>query len=286
MDLRVTPAFRVEQLLLGLLVALLVGCTSALMYRHADWLVLWKLDQYFDLTAEQKGFLSGRLKAILARHQQEALPRYESFLTQLRTQFQDGLTLEEVDWIMASYQEQRADLFERIVTDGVVFLASVEEPQLRHLEQRLQRDHQKAARLLHPDVEHRVSERATATVDWLRDWVGPLAEAQEQRIIQLSRALPDTQAAWLEYRAQRDQDLVLALQSRRNPEALEERLRAWLAIPETRAPPAYQRALEQMRAAVKQMALTVDHMLTPDQRAHALAKLQRLIDTVHELATS
>jgi hypothetical protein len=38
-----------------------------------------------------------------------------------------------------------------------------------------------------------------------------------------------------------------------------------------------------MRTAVKAMALAVDRQVTPDQRRHAVTKLQRLIDQLHEL---
>jgi hypothetical protein len=38
-----------------------------------------------------------------------------------------------------------------------------------------------------------------------------------------------------------------------------------------------------MRVAVKTMALQIDQQLTPDQRHHAVIKLQRLIDQLHDL---
>jgi hypothetical protein len=40
-----------------------------------------------------------------------------------------------------------------------------------------------------------------------------------------------------------------------------------------------------MRTAVKPMALAVDQQVTAGQRRHAVAKLQRLIDQLHDLQT-
>jgi uncharacterized membrane protein len=49
------------------------------------------------------------------------------------------------------------------------------------------------------------------------------------------------------------------------------------------APQGYQNAIRQMRQNAKTVALDIDRYLTPDQRRHAVAKLQRLIDQIHDL---
>src|SRR5512141_2690507 len=76
---------------MGLLV-LLAGCSILSVYRYADWLILWQVDHYFDLTADQRHDLTQRLTPLLARHRQEAIPQYEAFLTQMRQRLERGLT--------------------------------------------------------------------------------------------------------------------------------------------------------------------------------------------------
>jgi hypothetical protein len=49
------------------------------------------------------------------------------------------------------------------------------------------------------------------------------------------------------------------------------------------APQSYQNAVRQMRENAKIMALAIDQRMTPDQRRHAVSKLQHLIDQVHDL---
>jgi hypothetical protein len=56
-----------------------------------------------------------------------------------------------------------------------------------------------------------------------------------------------------------------------------------LVYPDHSTPQIYQDAVHQMREAVKTMALQIDQLLTPDQRHHAVIKLQRLIDQIHDL---
>jgi hypothetical protein len=45
----------------------------------------------------------------------------------------------------------------------------------------------------------------------------------------------------------------------------------------------YHDAIRRLREAAKTMALAIDQQATPEQRRHAVAKLQRLIDQIHDL---
>lgn len=279
-------AIRIRPVCVWLIAGLLLGCTVNTGYRYADWLLLWKLDRYFDLTVDQKAFLKERLRAFLLWHRKEALPGYLAFLKQVEEKARDGLTRDEVEWAFTAYQHLRAELFERIVPEGVVFLRLVDDRQIRHLERTFQKDRGEALELLEKTAEARLSQRAIETVRLLRDWLGPLTEEQEERISQWSLALPDLQRAKLEYQVHRQQEVLHLLRSRPGPETLTRHLHDWLMHPIFDAPPAYRTLAERMRKDVQSMVLSVDRILTPEQRAHALTKLQDLIDDVHELAAS
>ncbi|HSL04829.1 MAG TPA: DUF6279 family lipoprotein [Nitrospiraceae bacterium] len=266
----------------GLLV-LLAGCSLTLTYRYADWIILWQADHYFDLTADQRHDLTVRLTPLLARHRHEAIPQYETFLVQIRQRFERGLTSQDLDWAYATYDRLRADLFDRLVIDGGVFLASVDPRQVRTFEAALQKDYDKAARLVHAPAPERLKKRAQATIDLLEDWLEPLSRDQEAQIREWSLALPDTQQVWLAYRQQLQQELLALLHQPRTPERIAGELRVMLVPLDQHAPQDYQDAGRQMRAAVKTMALAIDQRLTPDQRHHAVTKLQRLIDQLHDL---
>ena len=101
---------------------------------------------------------------------------------------------------------------------------------------------------------------------------------------QKSLALPDNQQFWASYQQQRQQELLALLRQPRTPEHVTHELSALLVVyPDQTGPQAYQDAVRQMRTAVKTMALAVDQQVTADQRRHAVAKLQRLIDQLHDL---
>ncbi len=263
-----------------------LGCTLKVAYNYSDWLVLWWVDRYLDLNTEQKDFLSARLEVILVRHRKDALPLYESFLVQLRHNLSDELTREEVAWVFTSYEELRRDLFERFADDAPQVLSTLDDQQLQFLERRLEKDTEEMQVRLRKDSQGRLEERAEATVDWLENWVGSLTPEQEQRITQLSVALPDTLGAWVAYRRQRQQTLLRLLRAGREGENVEEPLRNWLVFPNKDALPQYVQARQAMKDGVTNMALSIDRMLTARQRQHALSELQALIENIQELAAT
>jgi hypothetical protein len=277
---------RLRLLLIGLMAGMLISCMPTFLYRHADRLVLWKIDEYVDLTADQKVFVRTRLKDLLAQHRKGALPVYERFLMQIKERSADGLDRQEVDWMFSTYEQLRADLFGRIVPDGAVLVSSLTDQQVRYMEHMFQRDQEKAWRKLKEDRDARLSRRASTTLDWMKDWFGPWTKDQQQRIKELSMALPDLLAVRMEYQGHRQHEFIQIVQSTKDRQTLAGSLQHWLLFPEQTAPPDYRHAIEHMTNAVKDMILTIDRMITAQQRAHALAKLQRLIDDVHALVTS
>jgi hypothetical protein len=286
MTYRPNGASWLRLLLISLMAGMLTSCMPIFLYRHADRLVLWKIDEYVDLTADQRQFVRTRLKDLLARHRKDALPVYERFLTQIKEESVDGLDRQEVDEIFSTYQRLRADLFGRIVADGAMILSSLTDRQIQYLEHQFQRDHEKAVRKVKEDRDSRLSRRASTTLDWLKDWCGAYSKDQQQRIKELSMALPDLSALRLEYQEYRQHEFLQFLQSTRDPQVLSVYLENLLLFPERSAPSDYQHAIEHMTQSVKEMVLAVDRMTTTQQRTYALAKLQRLIDEIHALAAS
>jgi len=266
------------------LVFFLAGCTFLSLYRYADWIILWQADHYLDLTSDQRRDLTQRLTPLLARHRQEAIPQYETVLVQSRQRLERGLTNQDIDWVYANYDRLRADLFDRVIADSGVLLASVDSSQVRSLEAAFQKDHTKTARLVQAPAPERLKKRADTIIDWLDDWLGSLSKDQETQIRQWSLALPDNQQFWASYQQQRQQELLALLRQPRTPKSVARELSALLVVyPDQTGPPAYQDAIHQMRTAVKPMALAVDQQVTAGQRRHAVAKLQRLIDQLHDL---
>ena len=262
---------------------LLNGCAVAFVYRHADWLMLHKLDQYFDLNAEQRRDVTGRIQAILAKHRREALPLYEAFLVQIHQRLERGLTADDIEWFYTTFDRLRDDLFDRLVIDGGVFLASVNQAQTVTLERAMQKDNEKAARLASGPAPERLRKRADNTVEVVKDWTGSLSRDQRNQILTWSYGLPDTQPLFFRYREQRQRELLSLLERPRTPELAAQKLRAALVHQDQIAPPWYLHAVQEWRNGIKDLAPRIDRTLSPSQRRYALDKLQRLITQVRDL---
>ena len=226
--------------LLCLILMVQAGCVNAFAYRHSDWLVLWKMDHYLDLTKDQKRQLRGRVKELLTEHRQEALPLYERFLNGIKEKSADGLTREDVDLIFAKYQDLRADLFRRVVPGAAAFLTSVNDGQLRNLEEAFQEDNQKAEREVKEERGVRMAKRASATLDWLKEWLGPLSGEQKRRITEISLALPDMHRTRFDFQQRRQQEVLDLLRATQDRQIISQRLRDWLVYPDRTNPPQYE----------------------------------------------
>ncbi len=287
MDVWTTKERKWRRCLSWCVVALAVaiaGCSfTATAYRHADRIIVWKLDHYFDLNRDQRYDLVQRLTPILDKHRREALPQYETFLREVRQRVERGLTGPDIDWAYAAYDRLRTDLFERVVADSGVFLASVDARQVRTFESAMQKDNAKAAHLVQAPAPERLKERAQTTLDLARDWLGRLSKEQQTQIREWSLTLPDVEPMWVAYQQQRRQELVTLLHQSHTPEQISRELRSMFVYHDQTAPASYQNAIRHMRENAKTMALAIDQRMTADQRRHAVAKLQRLIDQVRDL---
>ena len=264
---------------------LMTGCAMTFGYRHADWLIRWQVDHYLDLSTGQRRDVTMRVEKLLQRHRTEALPQYEQFLKDVQRRVARGLTSEDLDWVYASYDHFRADIFERLAQDSGVVLTSVTDKQIRYFEDVLQKEEHKAARRLQKPAAARLDERARTVLSLAEEWLGPLTHEQSDQIRQWSLALPDTQPAWWQYRHHRHQELLSLMRHR--PPALEatQTLRAIFVTPDQSAPRAYLDTVKELRIRLATMLLGIDRTLTPPQRRKAIATLQKLIDDVHSLYT-
>ena len=75
---------------------------------------------------------------------------------QIRHRVGQGITGKDVDWFYAGFDRLRNDLFERLVVDGGVFLASVDHDRTKNLEAALRKENEKAtaATRITPDGEN------------------------------------------------------------------------------------------------------------------------------------
>ncbi|HEX8750433.1 MAG TPA: DUF6279 family lipoprotein [Nitrospira sp.] len=259
---------------------ILGGCASKVLYNHADWLLTWQIDRYFDLSRSQRSFVSTRLSALLEHHRHDALPRYEAVIHEAAIRIQRGLTDEDVEWAIGQYDLLRVDLLARFAPDGAEFLRLVHDPQLPHVQGALNQRLAEQEGLLHEPVRTRLEGRKDRVLKLVREWLGPLSNEQERQIAELAMAFPDT-APLIYAHQRRRNDQLMALLKVRMQQDTPDQLRAWLIDQE--ADQAFLDAIGEFRHHLKGLVLAIDRMATSTQRRHLLSKLDDLARTVRKL---
>jgi hypothetical protein len=262
---------------------LFAGCAaSTLLYNHADWLIARQIDGYFGLDRTQKTFVSSHLSGILADHRRQALPSYETVLSEAHQRVTHGLTAEDLDWAFAQYDRLRADLFGRFVPDGAEFVKQVHDPQVARLKQALDRRLAKDEDLLRDDAAKRLAKRTERILGLAREWLGPLSAAQEQDIVRRTMRFPDSLPVWYAHQVYRHEQLIQLFESRDSDQTAA-RLEDWLVHQDRDSNPRFGEMTKQLRQHITELVLSLDHSATPAQRRHFLSKLDDLTAMVRRL---
>ena len=264
----------------------LTGCsTLSLTYNYADWLLYWKVDQYFDVSSSQQPLLKTHLTQLHSWHRSKEVPRYVSFLQTISHYWENGLTPQEVDHLFQQYQDLRGRLGSRLASESVEFLATVNSSQIQNFAQVITQENFELLKQIGEDPKTRKAKRVESVLEWLEEWLGDFSYGQEQGIRQLIEQFPDTTESWLQYRRQRQREFITLLESQADHSFIERQIREWLIIPEKGAPLPYVAAAQQRRQALKRTILTIDQMISSQQRHHTGQKLSNLIQELDALAS-
>ena len=218
MTLRRWPHLHRLALLLGL--SLLLGACSRfdLAYRNLDWLIPWRLNDYLNLTSEQKAWLKPRLQAHLDWHCRSELPRYLDWLQ--RTQVvldQPRPSAAQLAAQLTEFDAALQRLAVRITPTAIELLQGLDSQQVAELYAALDEDNREdRADFLEPPLQVQINERAERMEQRLRPWFGRLHAGQQARIAQWANDLGEQSRLWLDNRLRWQTELRAALQARRS----------------------------------------------------------------------
>lgn len=276
-------------LVTALWLALAAGCSMVhLGYGHLDTIAAWRAEQYFDLDGAQREEFQRRFRPLHEWHRREQLPDYAAFLDQFGARAQKGLAPADVHWLLGGIRSRYAVIAERGAQDAAALLMTVTPAQLDALQSRFDRDNRRFIRehQLDSGSEERQRARARRTLSQLRDWVGTLAPEQEQKIEAMVRALPEIEPLRHEERMRRQREFLELMGQRGDAKAFAATLRRWLIDWESGRPPEHRRLFDESWKQRAEFYAAVHRMLTRDQRAHLLNRLQAHSSDFRRLAGS
>lgn len=275
-------------LLCTLALLLVAGCSMVrLGYGQFDTIAGWMAHEYFDLEPAQRDAFSQRFERLHAWHRREQLPEYAQFLAEARTRAQRGLQTSDMLWLFDGIKSRYALIAVRAAPDAADLLATLSAAQISHLKQELDKANRKflEENRTRESLAARRQHQQRTTLSQLRDWVGPLSDAQEVKIVALLQQVPLTDALRHEDRLRRQREFLALLDARGGDRTVfARRMGDWLVHWERGRSPELARGFDESWKRRAEFYAAVDKMLTTEQRTHLTHRLQDFIDDFRQLA--
>ncbi|MGH8665988.1 MAG: DUF6279 family lipoprotein [Burkholderiales bacterium] len=267
--------------------AMFLGGCSAIrtVYNQADHIATWRVDDYFDLTDEQKRMFRADFGRAHAWHRATQLTAYAGLLEAIERRLTRGPQPQDVSWAVDSVKAQSRPLVLHTYQDAAAFLATLSNDQMAATRRRFDRDNREFAREhgvgASPQTQKRL--RAKRDLESIEHWAGPLDGEQRARFTALSEAQPLDAALRHQDRMRRQREF-LALLSERHDARFAERLRDWLLDWNANRSADVAARIEDYQQARRRMLLTVFEELRPDQRRKVSERLHFYIAVMRDLA--
>lgn len=277
--------FKLKYLIFGLLIGLSSGCSTVkLAYNNADFLLVYMIDDYFDLTDQQHEQLKSDVNRILKWHRTKELPDYVSIINQVENLAKDGLTKDETEWVYESMMAKYFHTVDYLFDDILNFMSALNEKQIKNMEEKFADDNEKSRKkYLASTKEEQLQKRVERTIDQAEDWFGDLSDQQINQLSKLSRELPLNNQIWIEERNRRNSELISILRTYKTKDKLRQPLHDWFFDTEKGRTPDYLKKQKEQYDKILDFAVAMDKLITKKQRNTFFAKLDEYKDDFIQL---
>jgi hypothetical protein len=262
--------------------ALLGGCSTVrFAYENADSYARWKAASYVDLHGEMADELDDRIEEFHAWHRKNELPKYVRLSQEASRRFADGLSPQDVVWGYDSLRAQARESLRKAGEMAAPLLDRLSAEQVAQIERRFAEDNRQYYRSnLRGSERERRAKRAKNMVERLEDWVGKLTPAQVERVREYAERAPALAELRDRDRKRIQREILAVIRARSAQQKLPELLAHW----DREREPGFSAALGTWREQYVSFMVDLDRMLTPEQRARALAHLRRYAEDFEALA--
>ena len=170
------------------LLPFLHSCSTSYVYDNLDWLVHWYVDDYVELTPQQKKEFDQRFSQLQRWHKESELQAYQLWLEDIREGLlQDSLSDKELAVSVRSHREKTLYFWERLVVEAephlLQLLDQLSEEQRTELTQNIRQ--QLLKRYKDPQVLDRKvweKDKIARMEKGLKPWVGNLNREQKNKL--------------------------------------------------------------------------------------------------------
>ena len=273
-------------LLLGALALILGGCSSRFLYNKLDSLIVWRVQSYVSLTADQKRDLKADIQAHLDHVRVYEMPRAATLIEQSVQQLESGpVTVAMMD---ARYREalQVYDgLMLGIVPLSERFLRSLSEDQISEyfvsideLNDEMYEDYSGRT------PEAREENRNRSALKTAQKFFGKLSDEQEALITGALARMEDASEEWIDYQRLWQQRFRELIQERPVADVYRARLTDLFVYPRNLHSAEYRARVDGNRVILTAMLEELFTSLSDSQRKRAVKKLNGYAELLRELA--
>ncbi|AOY91958.1 hypothetical protein BKK79_09245 [Cupriavidus sp. USMAA2-4] len=267
----------------------LSGCSALkLGYQQGDRLAYWWVDHYVDVNDAQAAPTREAIARFFAWHRKEQLPEIVSLLAQAKAQVQQNVDVAGLARLQQDSQRLAREAYERALPDVADLVLSLDTRQIARMQAKLAEGNEKyRKKFLGGSADDREDARFDKVMEYAKLIYGRFSDTQEAAIRgAMAPLVAGAQARYAERLARQQEWLALVrrAQAEHPPRA---QLIVWLK----RYGEHWQTAPDAERESRRQayndaglaLAATIAGLATPEQRRHAVERLQGWIDDAQAL---
>lgn len=247
---------------------LLVGCLSPrFIYNQMDWAIVWYLDGFFSLNAEQKEQLREAVDRNMEWHRREQLPHYAEFCHALERDTAGSITPEMLEKRWNEMLRLWDEFLVHAMPDAAAFFLSLDEQQIEDFLEKMDVENEELwDEYAGETAEQRLDRRQKVAVKNFQRVIGRLTGEQKDFIRASMANLHDIANEWLESRRQWQVEFYELIASRPSEPEFSERLTYLMLNPNKYDSDDYRRKVDENRQMVFVMFSQLVDQMTDKQR--------------------
>lgn len=280
---------RWRELIAASVLVLLTACNAMkLGYQQGDHLAYWWIDNYVDVSDDQEAQTKDAIARFFAWHRREQLPEIATLLQRTKSEVQQPVSEAQLDRLRDDAQRLTRAAFDHAIPDVADLLLTLTPEQIRRMEDKFADGNRKYRKtFLSGDRQKRIDARYDKVMEWSRLIYGRFSREQEDAIRAAVVPVVDGAEARYAERIKRQQAwmaLVRQVQAEHPSKArVIEMLQRF--ADQWQTPPGRERLVsyEKNNEAGLSLAAKIANMTTPEQKRHAVERLQGWIDDTRSL---
>lgn len=265
---------------------LLASCGAKTGYRFLDYIILWSVDDYIEFNRTQKADFKQRLQIVLDWHQKTQLIHYSAYLTQLKQDVKQPLTLALLQQRSNYLNVLWTDVLFAIIPDVSLTLTQLDDQQVASMLQSIDSQTKKFEKEYTQISTSKLDKKRRQGVEkMLKRFIGKLTREQKQLLRDWSDSVEDSRADWLQSRRHWAEHFAIALESRGSAD-FEQRIEQLFVYPDLLWSKDYRRLVNVNTAHAFELIIKIQASLSDKQRRHLDSELDKWITTFDQLANT